>query len=855
MIVAPNGPGIAGVAEFLVERGPELHRLRHAVGRLAAHRRSDPLVLTGTRGAGLSALLDVAVAEAGAIGIPAAVARCTPAEADLPYGVVTQLAAQLAGAGHRLPLRMLGAPSAAAVPGLCAEFLDVARRQPLLLAVDDVHWADTASRRWLGALAGRVRQAPLLLVQAGAIGQARPSVDVLHVRPLGEQAVRELIGLLCDRPADSTFVTGTARATGGSPAVLRVVLDRFARLGLPPTTEHLAAVAEHAAEVLGDRAAPVLDRLPTDALALIRAMAVCGDAFDLDLVCSLAPPRQRPASASLALLVRLGLVPPQERPVPDPALAARVLAGMPAAARVGLARRAAELGHRVALPDDRLAALVAQAPPLHTEWAVHTLRTAAARRPAAEAAALLTRALREDVPAQRAAVLVDLARAESAAHRDVSTRRLEEVLLGSGPEVPDRVLVTAADLLQTGGDAQAADRAIAAACARRPEQAALAAIGWLAANDSAGEPVLPAPVTTQAEQLTDPVLAAVAGWRLAMRGRERARARQFAVAALAGADRDGPLGPRILACRVLRCVGDLTEAVVGLDDVLADARRAGARQAAAPALVERARCELSRGSLTRAADDLAAARTELPADRWHPRLLPALVGLDAIRALVEDDVTEAERVLAIPLPDTAASGTAWAYYQYARGCLRLALADPATALPLLLDCGRVLTVRRWTSPALSAWRSMAAIAHAGTGQRRAAADLVRDAVERARNWGDPTTHGIAHLLAAYTGGDTLTHLRAAVGLLAASPARRHRALATKEAARARRAPGAAFALSIEDRRVAQLAATGRSNTDIARLLSLGTRTVEARLTGIYRTLGLSGRRGLASVFRPPMVLG
>jgi DNA-binding CsgD family transcriptional regulator len=851
VIVAPNGPGIAGAAEFLVDRDHELDRLRTAVARLAAGHRGGSLVLAGRRGAGFSALLDVVAEEAAAFGIPAAIARCTPAETDLPYGVVTQLAAQLADG--RLPLRSLGAPGTAAIPGLCAEFLDLARTQRLVLVVDDVHWADAASRRWLAAMTGRARHTPLLLVRAGAIEPPQQAAEVVALRPLGEQAIRALIASACDEQPDPAFVTGVAAATEGSPAVLRAVLDRFARLGLAPTGEHLPEVTAHAATVVGDRAAAVLDRLPVDALALIRAMAVCGDAFDLDLVGSLAPPRRRPGAAALALLVRFGLVPPGERPVLGAALTARVLADTPAAVRADLARRAAELGHRVALPESRLATLVAQAPPLHTEWAVHALRSAATHRPAEEAVPLLGRALREDVPAQRAAVLVDLARAESA--RDVSTRRLEEVLLAAGPEVPDRLLAAAADLLHTGGDVPAADRAIAVACARRPDQAALAAIGWLVANDNATEPVVPAPVTTPAEQLADPVLAAVAGWRLAMRGRKRSRARQFARAALTLADRDGPLGPRILACRVLRCTGDLTEAVVGLDDVIADARGAGARQAAAQALVERARCELSRGSLARTADDLAAARAELPADRWHPRLLPALTGLDAIRALVDGDVSEAERVLATPLPDSAAAGTAWAFHQYAHGCLRLVLADPVTALPLLLDCGRVLTVRRWTSPALSAWRSMAAVAHMGAGQQRAAAGLVRDALDRARAWGDPATHGLVHLLAARTGGDTMTHLRSAIGLLSSSPARRHRVLATEEAEDARRAPDAALALSTEDRRVAQLAAVGRSNTDIARLLSLGTRTVEARLTGIYRTLGLSGRRGLASVFRPPMVLG
>ena len=852
MIVAPIDPGIAGAAGFLVDRDRELDRLRTAVTRLAAQGRGGSLVLAGRRGAGLSTLLDVVAEEAAAFGIAVAVARCAPAEADLPYAVVTQLAAHLAGTGTRLPLRHLGAPAATAIPGLCAEFLDLAGTEPLVLLVDDVHWADTASRRWLAAMAGRARHTPVLLVRAGAIEPPRPPAEVLHVRPLEEGAVRTLIDATCGGPAEPAFVTGLTTATEGSPAVLRVVLDRFARLGLPPAAAHLAEATACAATVVGDRAAAVLDRLPADALALVRAMAVCGDAVDQDLVGSLVPPGQRTGDAALALLVRLGLVVAGERPVLGAARAARVLADTPAAVRADLARRAAELGYRVALPADRLASLVAQAPPLNTDWAVHALRSAANRRPTEEAAPLLGRALREDVPAQRAAVLVDLARTEP--EGDVSTRRLEEVLLASGPEVPDRLLAAAADLIHTGGDVPAADRAIAVACAQRPEQPALAAIGWLAANDSAGEPVLPEPVTTQAEQLADPVLAAVAGWRLAMRGRDRSRARRFALAALAHAEPDGPLGPRILACRVLRCAGDVAEAVVALDDIVAEASGAGARQTAAQALVERARCELSRGSLARTADDLAAARRELPADRWHPRLLPALTGLDAIRALADGDVTEAERVLATPLPESAAEGTAWAFHQYALGCLRLVLADPVTALPLLMDCGRVLTVRRWTSPALSPWRSMAALAHAGAGQYRAAAELVRDALDRARAWGDPATHGLTHLLAAGV-RDPMTHLRAAVGLLSSSQARRHHALAAEEAEQARHTPDAALALSTEDRRVAQLAAVGRSNTDIARLLSLGTRTVEARLTGIYRALGLSGRRGLASVFRPPMVLG
>src|SRR5262249_3935548 len=55
-------------------------------------------------------------------------------------------------------------------------------------------------------------------------------------------------------------------------------------------------------------------------------------------------------------------------------------------------------------------------------------------------------------------------------------------------------------------------------------------------------------------------------------------------------------------------------------------------------------------------------------------------------------------------------------------------------------------------------------------------------------------------------------------------------------------------LSADDERLATLVAAGWSNADVARFLSVGPRTVEARLTAIYRLLALTGRRQLAEMF-------
>src|SRR6185503_21140671 len=51
-------------------------------------------------------------------------------------------------------------------------------------------------------------------------------------------------------------------------------------------------------------------------------------------------------------------------------------------------------------------------------------------------------------------------------------------------------------------------------------------------------------------------------------------------------------------------------------------------------------------------------------------------------------------------------------------------------------------------------------------------------------------------------------------------------------------------LTPSERRVAQLAAAGQSNRDIARALYVTPKTVEVHLTNVYRKLGIRSRSGL-----------
>ncbi|GAA4233480.1 DNA-binding CsgD family transcriptional regulator [Streptosporangium album] len=853
--------------EVLAEREEQLDRLGGRLNELQ-HGRSGMVTVLGEPGTGRSALLRAVVARAKEAALPAVLARCSPAEADLRYGVVSQIASGLAGAGYPAFSRRLWAEGRQAlIPVLCGELAALARKQPLLIALDDAQWADAESKAWLAAMASRLRYVPVLLVQVAG----QESTSVVRVPPLSERGVRQVIVSRYAGPVDEAFVTAATEATGGSPAALSAILDQFE---LPPIARYVPVLRELAGRVRGDRMAASLACLPADALALLRVMAVgeCGLGFGL--LTALAPPSAISPEQALSVLVRLGLVTGGEYPHPvSPLVADLALAGMSVGERQTLARRAVELGHRAVIPEDRLARLLLNAPPVgagwvvnlpgvDAGWVVNLLRRVAGRRRLdgdyEGAAALLGRALREPVGGeQRQRLIIELAMSEVGHSPAASDRRFQQVLLNSGPEVPVSVLVQAADLLNARGDAPATLRAVAAACARHEgggtDVGPLAAIGWLADNDcmaDAGLPVRSFP--NPSDRSADPVVAGIAAWRLAARGRSRSRSRELARAALQFKGEDQPFGPRIHAARALHMADDVAEAVIGLDEVLADARRCGAPVPAALALLQRSRCEMQRGNLGQAVCDFEAAKAELSLNSWHPRVLPSFVALEACLHLAGRSVEEAAQVLARRLPAGAEQGAAWAMLLFARASVHLELADQEAALREIDECGRVLLAKGWTNPALLPWRSVAAAANSACGNGEAARRLAMDAVERARTWGAPSTLGSAHLSAArvLSGAEATGELESAVRVLKDSVSRDSYARARRLLEEAGSTPPINATLTAQEERIAALAAAGRSNAAIASVLSVSLRTVELRLTGIYRKLAITGRHELASRLPP-----
>ena len=172
---------------MLVGRARERELLARALTALVAGTGSVVFV-EGEAGIGKSRLLAHLAGEAAAAGCTVLEARASAFEGDLPYAVFTEaLDGHLAG--RRLDRLGLADPAALAraLPALAAlapepaapdrhrthralrDLLErLAAARPLVLCLDDLHWADPASVEALVALVGRPPAAPVLLGRGGA---------------------------------------------------------------------------------------------------------------------------------------------------------------------------------------------------------------------------------------------------------------------------------------------------------------------------------------------------------------------------------------------------------------------------------------------------------------------------------------------------------------------------------------------------------------------------------------------------------------------------------------------------------------------------------------------------------------
>ena len=472
MSAAPP-PGV----DLLLEREYELRCIDAAIAA-AREGSGRSVVIEGPAGIGKSAVLAAAriAGEDGATRFLRA--RGAELERDFAFGVVRQLfepllheasaaeRADLLQGPARLAARVLGLPGAledgeapAAAPDasfavlhglywLCA---NLAASQLVVLSVDDAHWADASSLRFLAFLMPRLQELRIALIVATrpeadveeahllATLTADPHADVVQPAPLSVAAVRRLVEARLGAAPDEAFTAACHRATGGVPFLVRELVEAVSREGMTPDARAAVRVEEVGASTARRWIQVRLGRLPAPAARLARAVAVLERA-QLPSAAALAELDPAQAAEAADTLVAAGILEP-ERPLAfvHPLVRAGVYEELGVAERSLAHRRAAELMDDDPAGEERAAEhLLATEPAGDVSIArrlVDAARTAARRGAPESAAVLLRRALAEPPPpTERPGLLLELGIAEATAGQPAGEDHLREALDVAGDD-------------------------------------------------------------------------------------------------------------------------------------------------------------------------------------------------------------------------------------------------------------------------------------------------------------------------------------------------------------------------------------------------------------------------------------
>jgi DNA-binding CsgD family transcriptional regulator len=939
----------------LLERDRELVRIDQLVSDAHAGA-GGLLVIIGPAGIGKTALLRAATMRAVPAGMRALAARGRELETDFSFGVVRQMFepllsaagqadkdALLAGAARRAGIALDAAlgetvvlgendPAFAVIHGLYWLAVNASATAPVILAIDDLQWADPESLDFVLYLADRLAGLPIGLIASWRAGEAGGNAERLArlqqiaagrvglPAPLSEAAVQDLLSGQFGQRADERLSAACHRATGGNPFLLQELAAGLQADGIRPDAAAAARVAGLGPRSIARTVTFRVARLGQAADSLARATAILGDGTPLRVAAALAGVELADAVAAADRLAEIGVFEPGTplrfvHPIVRTAIHDDIPETERGVQHAHAARRLAADGGDL----EEVCAHLLVCEPAGSAAAARQLRAAARRalRRGAlhRAVAYLRRALAEGGEAGlRAALLHELGRAEKIVRDPAAARHLRDAL--DLTRDPAQRPAVASDFVHALFLAGKWDAGVAAAQAALDELADVDQQTESAEDDAtrlrcwwawgtAYEPSRVAEFDSRLAELLAIAKGPGPGARLlasllvnvlAARGEEKEQALELLDHAL----QDGRLLSRVnsdsafVNTAILGAVwlDELAKAEALAEQLLDTSRSRGSIIGVVAGLCARTAARTRRGDLVDAETDIRAF-VDIARENGMAFAIPQALYWAADALIERPELADVAALANAVEPDASyARMLSGALMREIRGRLAFASSDLRTAraeLASAADTYLALNVN------VSSWRSALALAVAGEDQAEALR-LARSELANAKRLGSRRLAGVAlRTLGVLEGGQAgLKHLHEAVAVLEGSEARLEHARALVELGAAlRRANQRIFAreplrsglelafrcgasrlaqrasvelqatgarprravltgleaLTPSERRIAELAADGMSNAEIAQALFVTINTVEGHLRHAYRKLSINSRSLLSAALK------
>ena len=464
----------------LIERDGELATLselleaaRSGAGGLA--------MLEAAAGQGKTALLRALRDQSAELGLKFLVGTGSPLERDFPFGLVRQLfEAEVRGSAPDRRQRLFAGASGMAMgvfdsapdPGEATDVshaqlnglfwftVNLSEEQPLLIVVDDAHWADAPSLRFLDVLARRLEDLPIAVAVAARPAEPdaeqdlldalslAPDTQVLRPASLSREAVHAVLSQSLGHKVHATFSGACAELTGGNALFVRELARTLKAEGFSGADHEVAAVRETVPPSVARSVVGRLRHLTPAALSLVRAASVLGDRAELRQLATLAHLDGEVAAAH-AEAAAAGLLDAERPRFVHPLVAEAVRSDMSIVERGELHRRAAELLARDGADSDAVAGHLMATDPTGEPEVARRLAAVGRRALAGGApdvaARLLGRALREPPAVEdRPEILLDLGIAETRIGSEAGLRHLNDAAVEGGSVVRARAVVARA---------------------------------------------------------------------------------------------------------------------------------------------------------------------------------------------------------------------------------------------------------------------------------------------------------------------------------------------------------------------------------------------------------------------------